>query len=182
MTIYYTGKGDEGTTNRMGRGRIKKNSAISAAMGDVDELNSAVGVAIANIPDEHLDSMLKVIQDRLFAFGAEISASGEGGTKPKRAITAADVKDLERQIDEMGAKLPELKKFVLPGGSVGGAYLHLARSIARRAERSVVALNDETRLNPNLLGYMNRLSSFFFASALYLNRKEGIEETNPTYG
>lgn len=181
MTTYYTGHGDEGETGTMGKGRIKKDSKLAVAIGDIDELNSIVGVAIANTPDERINSLLKVIQDRLFMVGAEISASVEGGAKLKFSLKEGSTKDLEREIEELGLRLPALKKFVLPGGSLSAAYLHLARSVARRAERSVVALSSENRINPALMQYLNRLSSFFFVAALYMNKKEGIEEFNPTY-
>jgi cob(I)alamin adenosyltransferase len=181
MTVYYTGKGDDGSTGLMGKERVGKDSCMVQAIGDLDELNSIVGVAIANTPDEYINKMLKSIQDRLFIVGAEVSASVEGGTKPKSVLGDNNIKDLERQIDEIGSTLPELKKFVLPGGSLSSAYLHLARSTARRAERSIVALSKEAKISPHVLQYLNRLSSFFFAAALYVNRKEGIEETNPTY-
>lgn len=184
MTIYYTGKGDKGDTGVMGKGRVSKDSQIAHAMGDIDELNSVIGVAIANTTDERIAKLLKVIQDRLFTMGAEVSASVEGGAKPKSTITDKDVKQLEMEIDELGSRLPDLKKFVLPGGSISGAYLQLARSVARRAERSVVAFDSSSKVkvNPNIKSYLNRLSSFMFAAALYMNKKEGIEEDNPTYG
>lgn len=182
MTIYYTGSGDDGSTGVMGKGRVKKDSCMTIALGEIDELNSVVGVTIANTSDDYINRMLKAVQDRLFVVGAEISASVEGGAKPKTSISGEMIEDLEKQIDEIGATLPELKKFVLPGGSISSAYLHLARSVARRAERSTVALTKETKVNPNILRYLNRLSSFFFAAALYVNKKEGIDETNPTYG
>ncbi|MCW6159624.1 MAG: cob(I)yrinic acid a,c-diamide adenosyltransferase [Candidatus Micrarchaeales archaeon] len=181
MTVYYTGKGDEGETGTIGKGRIKKDSKLAVAMGDIDELNSIVGVAVANTPDERINSLLRVIQDRLFMVGAELSASLEGGAKLKFALKDGSTKDLEKEIEELGSRLPELKKFVLPGGSLSASYLHLARAAARRAERSVVALSSENKINPALLQYLNRLSSFFFVAALYMNKKEGIEEFNPTY-
>ncbi|MFI5412442.1 MAG: cob(I)yrinic acid a,c-diamide adenosyltransferase [Candidatus Micrarchaeales archaeon] len=151
------------------------------AVGDIDELNSVVGVAIANTPDEYINKMLKVVQDKLFIVGAEVSAAVDGGMKLKFSTDEKIVKDLERQIDEIGSTLPELKKFVLPGGSLSSSYLHLSRSVTRRAERSVFKLSKETKINPYILKYLNRLSSFFFATALYINKKEGIEEFNPTY-
>ncbi len=183
MTLYYTGKGDDGSTGITGKGRVEKDCCQIEALGDVDELNSIVGVAIANTTDSYITNMLEVVQDKLFTLGAEVSAAVENGAKPKSVIDEKTVKDLEKGIDEIGATLPELKKFVLPGGSLSSAYLHLARSIARKAERSVVSLNKETKtkLNPNILKYLNRLSSFFFAAALYMNKKEGIDETNPSY-
>ena len=88
---------------------------------------------------------------------------------------------LEKEIESVGATLPDLKKFVLPGGSIGAAGLHLARSVCRRAERSVIAASPENKVNPETIRYLNRLSSLLFVAALHLNRKEGIEELNPTY-
>ncbi len=116
MTVYYTGKGDDGSTGVMGKGRVQKDSCMINAIGDIDELNSIVGVAIANTPDEYINKMLKVIQDKLFIVGAEISTTVEGGAKLKFSLDEKIIKDLEKEIDELGSTLPELKKFVLPGG------------------------------------------------------------------
>ncbi len=181
MTVYYTGRGDNGETSVMGKGRVKKDDPIVKAIGDIDELNSVVGVVIANTDDEKVNRNLRIIQDRLFVVGAEIASSLESGIKPKSSINENSVKELEKEIDELGKSLPELKKFVLPNGCVSSSYLHLARSVARRAERSAASLSKSNKVNPDILKYLNRLSSFFFAAALYMNKKNNIKETNPTY-
>jgi cob(I)alamin adenosyltransferase len=183
-TRHYTGTGDDGTTGVMGRGRVGKDSRIIQATGDVDELNSAIGVAIANISDDYINRMLKGVQDKLFTLGAQVSASIDSGVQTRAKISEADLKMLEEQIKEIGSTLPELKKFILPGGSISSAYLHNARAVARRAERSIVVLSKEkkTDVDPLIQKYLNRLSSFLFVAARYVNRKDGVEETNPTYG
>ncbi len=180
MTVFWTGKGDGGETGAMGNGRIWKDSAQANALGDIDELNSVIGVTIANMTDEHISNLLMSIQNNLFVIGAEISAADETVKLPGK-IKPTDIKGLEGEIDDIGAKVPELKKFVLPGGSISGSYLHLSRSIARRAERSIVTLSKTKEINKNIPAYLNRLSSFLFAAALYMNKKEGIEESNPSY-
>jgi cob(I)alamin adenosyltransferase len=183
-TRHYTGTGDDGTTGVMGKGRVRKDSIVIQASGDIDELNSAVGLAIAHTPDDYINRMLKGVQDKLFTIGAQVSASMEGGVQAKSKIGEDDLKLLESQIDEVGNTLPELRKFILPGGSMSSAYLHHARAVARRAERSVVALSNEKKTNvePVIKKYLNRLSSFLFVAARFMNKKEGIEESNPTYG
>jgi cob(I)alamin adenosyltransferase len=181
MSVFFTGRGDLGETDTMGMSRISKDSATARAIGDIDELNSALGVAIANLEDMHIAEMLKVVQDRLFAIGAEIMSSEKMLTKLRGRVGCKDVEELEKHIDGFAAELPETKKFVLPGGSTSASYLHLARSVARRTERSMVALSKERKISPHILAYLNRLSSFLFVAALVMNRKEGIEEQNPVY-
>ncbi len=172
---YYTRKGDNGFTSVDGC-VLKKDEPVVRALGDVDELNSAVGVAAANITDAHLEEMLRGVQNTLFVIGAQINSLGKDAGKSK--TMAERTKDLEAAIEELGATLPALNKFVLPSGSAGASCLHLARAICRRAERSVTALAfTETAM----IGYMNRLSSFLFVAALYVNKKGGVEETNPAY-
>jgi cob(I)alamin adenosyltransferase len=176
---YYTGRGDQGDTDTMGFGRISKDTLMAAALGDIDELNSVIGVSIANATDDRVASALHALQDKLFTAGADVASSG--ANKSAKRITKPDVKWLEEQTDDIGARIPELKRFVLPGGSVSAAYLHLARSVARRAERSAVSLSKKEGLNPELLAFLNRISSLLFVCALYMNKKEGVEESHPTY-
>lgn len=178
---YYTGTGDKGETGTLGSVRLKKSDRLFDAIGDVDELNSSIGVAITNITDKHICDMLLSVQNDLFTVGAELAASADGRAAPKITITDGKVKDLEKGIDELGATLPPLKKFVLPGGSIGGSCLHLSRSVCRRAERSVVGAASEVKINESLGKYMNRLSSFLFVAALCINRNEGVEERHPVY-
>lgn len=176
---YYTGKGDKGETDTMGFGRISKGAQMASLLGDIDELNSAIGISIANTTDEHVSGIMRTLQDKLFKAGADAASSD--ANKAAKRVTEPDVKWLEEQTDEIGAKVPELKKFVLPGGSLSSAYLHFARAVARRAERSAVLLSKSQKLNPNLLAFLNRVSSLLFVCALYMNKKEGVEESHPTY-
>lgn len=178
MPRFYTGAGDTGTTNVLGVGRMGKDSRLIAAIGDTDELNSAIGFGITNISDDRIANMLQSIQNDVFIIGAELASQG---SKAKSGITKSNVTKLEKEIESIGATLPELKKFVLPGGSIGAAGLHLARSVCRRAERSVIAASSENKVNPEIIRYLNRLSSLLFVAALHLNKKEGIDELNPTY-
>ncbi len=179
MTRYYTGRGDKGETDTMGFGRISKDTMLANLLGDIDELNSVVGVSIANTTDEKVAGAMKVLQDKLFTAGSDAASSD--ANKAAKRIKESDVKWLEEQTDDISSSLPELKKFVLPGGSVSAAYLHLARSVARRAERTAVSLSKKQSLNPNLLSFLNRTSSLLFVCALYMNKKEGVEEYHPTY-
>ena len=179
---YYTGAGDNGCTGTLGKARLGKDDKLIIAIGDVDELNCAIGVAITTLTEKHLSDMLMAVQNSLFMVGAELAASVNGNDSAlKDHITEKKVKELESAIEELGATLPDLKKFVLPGGSDGGAHLHLARAVCRRAERSVIEAKSKAKINEELVKYLNRLSSFLFVAALHANGKEGIEERNPVY-
>ena len=177
---YYTGKGDKGFSDTMGRGRLEKSDSIFAAIGDVDELNSAIGVALYYTHDDLVRSELKMIQNDLFIIGADIASLQDAKTE-KTNLGNGAVERLEKVIDDMAKRIPELKKFVLPGGSEAAVHLHLARSVARRAERSVIVASEKHEIGPNLKSYMNRLSSYLFVAAIYLNYTEGIKESHPTY-
>ena len=181
MPKFYTGAGDSGYTGTINSSKVRKSDALMSAIGTVDELNSAIGVAIAELTDSHVAEMLKVLQNKLFIIGAELASLGASKDAAIKKIDKKSVKELEDGIEELGSTLPKLTKFVLPGGCEGAAHLHMARAIARRAERAVVGLDSAQKMNPELLSFMNRVSSFLFVAALYVNKKEGIEEYNPTY-
>ncbi len=176
---FFTGRGDGGETDTMGFGRIGKDDPLAALMGDIDELNSVVGVAISEMTDNHVTVILKKLQDRLFTAGAD--AASNITNKPAKRIRKEDVKWLGEEIEGLSVSIPTLKKFVLPGGAPSAAYLHLARAVSRRAERSAVILTRKRKVNPELLAFLNRTSSLLFVCALYMNKKEGIEESNPSY-
>ncbi|HUC38518.1 MAG TPA: cob(I)yrinic acid a,c-diamide adenosyltransferase [Candidatus Acidoferrum sp.] len=176
---FYTGRGDKGETDTMGFGRMTKDSPLAVLLGDIDELNSAIGVAILHIKDETILSAMNTMQDKLFTAGAD-AASINSNANAKR-ISESDVKWASEETDKIGKMIPELKKFVLPGGSPAGAHLHFARSVARRAERSAVALSHEQETNSHLIAFLNRTSSLLFVAALYMNKKAGVEESHPTY-
>lgn len=180
MANYYTGRGDSGDTGVLASSRLLKDDALIHAIGDVDELNSQLGVALFYTHDELVRRNLRLIQNDLFILGANLASIQE------KKIDEAHIKKellerLEKELDVMGKALPELKQFVLPGGGEASVQLHVARSIARRAERSIVAASKRYSIDRNVLAYMNRLSSFLFVAALYLNFREGIEESHPTY-
>jgi cob(I)alamin adenosyltransferase len=167
LNKIYTRTGDDGTTGLVGGGRISKADPLMAAIGDVDETNSAIGVALASIDDDSIATTLQRIQNELFDLGADLATpvDMEGGLR----VTAEQIDRLEREIDAMNAPLSPLTSFVLPGGAAGAAQLHLARAIVRRAERSAVAAAADNALNPKALTYINRLSDWLFVAARRLN-------------
>jgi cob(I)alamin adenosyltransferase len=141
-----------------------------AAIGDVDEANSAIGVALAVLDDEALRAALTRIQSDLFDCGADLATPGDDFTPDEMTlrIVATQVERLEREIDAMNADLDPLKSFILPGGSPAGAALNLARAIVRRAERSAVAMGEAA--NPVAIAYLNRLSDHLFVAARHVNK------------
>jgi len=140
------------------------------AIGEVDEANSAIGVARALVQGDHSDR-LRAIQNELFDLGADIATPGE--IEGALRITAGQAERLEREIDAMNAELSPLTSFILPGGSPATASLYLARAVVRRAERAVVALNEAEAINPHALAYLNRLSDHLFVSARHIARASG---------
>jgi cob(I)alamin adenosyltransferase len=162
LTRIYTGGGDKGETSLGDGSRISKLDPRVAAMGDVDELNSLVGWAVG----------LERIQNELFDVGADIAVP-YAGNEDRLRITENAVERLEQEIDEANASLPELKSFVLPGGSERAARLFLARAVCRRAERAVLAVTDT---NPLAAVYLNRLSDLLFVLARVANAEAGVEE------
>jgi cob(I)alamin adenosyltransferase len=145
-----------------------------AAIGDVDEANGAIGVALLHVGPEHRP-MLQAIQNELFDLGADLATPGEDFTPSEMVlrITAEQVARLEREIDAMNEALEPLRSFILPGGGAGAAHLHLARSTVRRAERSAVAAAAAVPLNPLALAYINRLSDHLFVLARLVAKAEG---------
>ena len=146
-----------------------------AAIGDVDEANSAVGVALLHVTEPDHRLMLRNIQNELFDLGADLATPGEDFAPSAMAlrITADQVERLEREIDEMNAELEPLRSFILPGGGAGAAHLHLSRTIVRRAERTAVAAAGRVKLNPQALAYINRLSDHLFVLARLVAEGEG---------
>ena len=168
LNKIYTRTGDDGTTGLVGGGRISKADALMAAIGDVDEANSAIGVALVSIDDELTSTTLRRVQNELFDLGADLATPLDMAGSALR-VTAEQIDRLEREIDAMNAPLSPLTSFVMPGGAAGAAQLHLARAIVRRAERSAVAASAGIALNPTALTYINRLSDWLFVAARRLN-------------
>jgi cob(I)alamin adenosyltransferase len=171
----YTKTGDKGETGLVGGSRIPKASARITAIGEVDELNAAVGMARASDARSQLDTNLAWIQSRLFDLGAELASPP--GSRMSFAMLDSDASSrLERSIDEFTADLPPLKNFILPGGSQMAAHLHMARSICRRAERSVLALHSHEPQRREVLIFLNRLSDWLFVAARKANQVENVED------
>jgi cob(I)alamin adenosyltransferase len=171
LNKIYTRTGDGGTAGLVDGSRVAKSSPRMTAIGEVDEANAAMGVAIAGLSDDQLSQRLRMIQNDLFDLGADVATPGDidGALR----IVASQVDRLEREIDQMNADLEPLRSFILPGGSPAVAALHLARTVVRRAERAAVALNEREPLNPQLLAYLNRLSDHLFVAARFVAAGEG---------
>ena len=174
LNKIYTRTGDDGTTGLVDGSRIAKNDPRMAAIGDVDELNSALGIAICEIGDDALAQELRIVQNDLFDLGADLAtpAGPEDDFAPSEMvlrIVPEQVERLEEKIDSATAKLDPLTSFILPGGSKSAAAVHLVRAIARRAERTCVAAGRDMRINPQALAYINRLSDYLFVLGRALN-------------
>lgn len=174
LNKIYTRTGDDGTTGLVGTKRVSKSDLRVEAFGAVDETNSFIGLArlsTSQLPE--IDSVLAMIQNTLFDLGADLATPETGeplGYEPLR-ITEKQVEDIEKAIDAINANLDPLKSFVLPGGSPAATALHIARTVARRAERLIVALNgkQDEIVNPAALRYINRLSDLLFVAARAAN-------------
>ena len=170
LSKIYTRTGDDGSTGLGDGSRINKDSLRVDAMGDVDELNSIIGIMLTeNLPDKLL-SQLTQIQHDLFNLGGEICIPGH------RILQQVRIQDLEAQIDAYNENLTPLKEFILPGGSKAAAYCHLARTVCRRAERKLVELHRKENLSPLSLQYLNRLSDLLFVMCRIINQAAGVPD------
>ena len=170
----YTGTGDKGDTGLYGGTRVGKNNPRVEAYGAIDELNSQIGVARALLKDKKLSEILKHVQEDLFVLGGDLANELVNAKIPR--IEKTHLQRLERITDELDSQLPRLRRFILPGGSLAGAELHVARAVCRRAERRIVNLTKTESVNPDVLPFVNRLSSFLFVLAREINQKEGVHE------
>jgi cob(I)alamin adenosyltransferase len=173
----YTRTGDAGDTGLFDGTRVAKNDPRVAAYGDVDELNAWLGFARTEMAGTDLAEMLLQIQRDLFALGARLADPSRkiAARVEKAAVTSEDISRLEGWIDRLESDLPPLRRFILAGGSRGGAALHLARTICRRAERTIVSLGPDG-FEPELLIYVNRLSDLLFVMARTANRRADVAE------
>jgi len=168
IDIVVTRGGDAGETSLGDGARLRKDAPRIAAIGAVDEANAAIGVLrLATCKVAEVDAMLARIQNDLFDVGADLSVPGEGGDRLR--LTDVPVVRLEAEIQAMNASLPTLTSFILPGGTAGAAHAHLARTVARRAERAVVQLSAAEAVTPALIRYLNRLSDHLFVLSRVLN-------------
>lgn len=172
----YTRTGDAGETALFGGGRVAKNHLRVEAFGTVDELNAVLGWSVTQLSDDTIRTRLETLQHDLFTLGADLATppAAEGRRGPETPSMPSDrVPQMEGWIDEADAELPELRAFVLPGGSEGAAALHLARTVCRRAERAAVALSAEDFVRVEVLVYLNRLSDLLFTFARLENHRSG---------
>ncbi len=176
MKIYTRG-GDRGETSLLGPDRVRKDDARIEAYGTVDELNSVIGAARATWPESPLDPELAGVQSDLFEIGAFLAATGSAFA----TVSPQRIDALERGIDAMEGELAPLRSFILPGGVPAAAQLHLARTVCRRAERRVVALERDDDGFRTSVAYLNRLSDFLFVAARLTNQKLGAEDV-PWHG
>jgi cob(I)alamin adenosyltransferase len=174
----YTRAGDKGQTGLYGPKRVAKDSLRVEAYGTVDELNSCIGVAVSSTGRKEVSEGLRWVQGRLFVAGADLASEPAAKGQQERVprIQKRDTERLEAMIDDLQTKLPRLTSFILPGGSVLSANLHLARSVCRRAERRVVSLSKKEGVNPELVPFLNRLSTYLFNAARFSNALEGVKD------
>jgi cob(I)alamin adenosyltransferase len=177
LNKIYTRTGDAGTTGLVDGSRVSKADARMAAIGDVDEANSAIGMAIALLGEGPEAEMLGLIQNEMFDLGADLATPGEDFTPGEMTlrITARQVARLEQEIDRMNEGLEPLRSFILPGGSAAVAALHIARATTRRAERAMVAASAAVSLNPQAMAYINRLSDHLFVLSRHVAAAGGGE-------
>ena len=170
----YTKTGDKGQTGLFSGSRVSKASLRIEAIGTMDELNSVIGVAISQIrnPKSEIRNELIKSEKDLFEIGASLASPSA-----KRKFNILDrIKHFEKIIDDMTAKMPKLSNFILPGGSSAGAFLHIARTVTRRAERRIVALSLRESIDKEILVYVNRLSDLFLTMSRFINQKSNQKE------
>jgi len=172
----YTRTGDDGTTGLIGGSRVKKYDIRLEAYGTVDELNSYIGLIRSMQTGKHADAILESIQNKLFVIGANLATEDqEGLAKKKFPCKKSDIELLEKEMDLMIDVLPELRNFVLPGGSQISGFCHVARTVCRRAERRIIELSEKCEIDTNLIKYINRLSDYLFV----LSRKVNLDLKAP---
>jgi len=169
LNKIYTRTGDDGSTGLADGSRTNKDCFRVKAYGEVDEANSAIGVARLYVDNIELDRSLARIQNDMFDLGADLSTPAAGDNDKALRVVQTQINRLETELDALNADIAPLKTFVLPGGSKPAAYLHLARAITRRAEREIVAMIREEEINPLALKYANRLSDYLFVAARWCN-------------
>lgn len=176
LTKIYTRKGDDGTTALGTRQRVMKNSERVAAYGEIDELNSVIGMTISLGADALTNDVLLRIQNELLVLGAELAFPADEKEFEIPKIEQRHIDTLEKSIDQLNADLGPLENFILPGGSPGAANLQIARSVCRRAERQMVTLSEIEEIRAEALAYINRLSDLLFVLARYENNSKGGQE------
>ncbi len=174
----YTKTGDGGMTSLFGGKRVSKNDLRLETYGTIDELNAVIGLAVVKVESEKSKELLIKIQNDLFVAGSDLAAPNENAKYPIPRIKKEMVEFLEEQIDEIDSQIPQLKNFILPGGTEGASVLNIARTICRRAERKTVALKEIEKINEMVIVYLNRLSDFLFELARFENFITNTPERN----
>ena len=170
----YTKTGDKGETSLFGGQRVPKNNIRISTYGTVDELNSVIGLARSFNKHDELDKLFQILQNTLFNLGADLATPFGSKFEDKvKRINEDHIINLESEIDRMQEKSPVFKNFILPGGSHVASFLHLARTVCRRAERSAIELADEEKIGDFAIKYLNRLSDYLFICARYSNVLDG---------
>jgi len=172
----YTKKGDTGTTQLIGGTRVPKNNIRIESYGTVDELNSFIGLVRDNLKDEETRTLIKGIQDRLFTIGSSLASDPVKSKMIIPILKEEDILQLENEMDRMNEGLPELKSFLLPGGHPANSICHIARTVCRRAERTVVNLSEHDSVDPLIIKYLNRLSDYLFVLSRKISKDFGAEE------
>lgn len=177
MSKVYTKTGDKGITSLIGGTRVKKSDIRINSYGTVDELNSFIGLLVTYIEEQETINLLTEMQNVLFNIGCNL-AMGDNFKKELKesVVTNKLIENVEKAIDRMQAAIPELKSFVIPGGSRSASIAHVCRTVCRRAERLIIALDETSEVDKNLLAYINRLSDYFFILSRYLNNIEKVTE------
>jgi cob(I)alamin adenosyltransferase len=174
----YTKTGDKGETGLFGGERVSKNSLRIETYGTIDELNAFIGLTVIEVSDNSVKNLLQIIQNWLFSIGADLATPDNENTKKLNVFRTPEEYYLyiEKEIDNYESKLDELRNFILPGGTKGAALLHICRTITRRAERMVVALNSTVKIGNNIIIFLNRLSDLFFVLARFDNTVTGTPD------
>lgn len=170
----YTKRGDQGETGLFGGQRVPKNHPRVAAYGDIDELNATIGLARAVVTDVDIEAILERLSNELFDLGSELATPEPREGMP--LVGADSIETMEREIDAFTDELPDLTTFILPGGGISAATLHHARTVCRRAERSILTLNESEPLRPEVIAWTNRLSDLLFTLARLANHRAGLPE------
>lgn len=172
----YTRTGDTGETGLIGGQRVPKDDPRVEAYGTVDELNATLGIARCYLTEQpELDNLLERLQNELFDIGAELASPPERAAQ-FQSIGESHITAMENAIDRFEEELPPLRQFILPGGTLTAAHLHLARTVCRRAERQVVRLSHTSTVNAAIIKYLNRLSDLLFVMARVANHRAGVED------
>lgn len=175
MKIYTKG-GDQGETSLIGGDRVLKNHGRIEAYGTIDELNAVIGIVRDAAQDKSADEQLEATQNILFSIGSALAAA-DGHKMQLPDFEESAIEDLEKAIDAMNDGLEPLRNFILPGGDLSSSYCHLARTVCRRAERKVVAMQQDLKVEPKIVKYLNRLSDYFFTLGRYYTKLNGAKET-----